>query len=498
MTEINKKIVEFGIGIDRICDSCDYVNLMEYLEEIKSFAEKNNEAESDARIFYYLGTGYSTYSNYMIQSGKKHTDSEVIDIRRWSMYYFRKAWSLYKESDKNYVDFGLMILTNYANELDSAGRVIEALRIYRKILNLNESFSIARGNYGRALQFLANIVNDGGHYNDIHCYAYQAVKKAISIKDKSLHNKALEVFRKIVVNYEDMPIRDLVKESIVYEEYSLGEIEESRYRNWCLENHLFLNPLNEVIELESAFAHDPLTIISYTENIHHTDSVNDSTAEPPRWFAMINQLKEEYAYARYLCYEGMEKYKETHFADRNVKLSLASYDYTNYSIRVEQLKSAFKNLYSILDQIGFFVNDFWELGLEERKADAYNVCKSKIYPKDNVVLMSLYWVLCEFYEKYGEAEQASEKNLALLRNAIEHKFVKVHDYSWNRKLQLEKDSFYHISEDTLKEYTIRLLEIARESLMYLVYAIGIDESKKEKPAFFMPMNLLDYDDEWKK
>ncbi|MDO4301873.1 MAG: LA2681 family HEPN domain-containing protein [Clostridia bacterium] len=497
MTELDKKIIKFGIDIDKFSDSHDYIKLLEYMKKIKLFITQNDEARRDARIFYYLGTGYGTYSDYMIRTGKKHTDLEVINCWRCSMYYFRKSWSLYEESDKSQEELGLRILTNYANGLDSAGRVIEALRIYRKVLKMNENFAIARGNYGRALQFLANMVNDSGHYNDIHCYAYQSVNKAISTKDRSLHEKALEVFRNIILNYENMPIKDAVKEAIVYEKCSLGEIEESEYRNWCLENHLFLNPLNEVIEIESAFAHDPLTITTYTESIHHTDSVNGNTAEPPRWFAMLNQLKEEYVYARYLCYEGMKKYKEAHFADRDVKLSLASYDYTNYSIRVEQLKSAFKNLYSILDQICFFVNDFWKLGLEERKADAYNVCKSKAYPKNNIALMSLYWVLCEFYEKYGEAEQASEKELALLRNAIEHKFVKVHEYSWSRKLQLEEDKFYHISEDNLKKYTIRLLEIARESIMYLVYAIGINESKKEKPSAAIPMELLDYDDEWK-
>jgi hypothetical protein len=497
MVGTQKKIIEIGAKIDKLSDSHDYVKLYEYMETIKSFVEQNEEARYDARIFYYLGTGYSTYSDYIIRAGKKHTDLDVMNLKRWSMYYFRKALSLYEKSDKIYNGLDLMILTNYANALDAAGRVIEALRIYRKVLELNESFSMARGNYGRALQFLANMVNDGGHYKDIHCYAYQAVKMAISSRDQYLYGQAIDAFWKIIENYENMSIKDVVKEPIVYQEYYLGESEESDYRNWCLENHLFLNPLNEVIDLESAFAHDPLTITKYTENVHHTDSMTRNTIEPPRWFAMINQLKEEYAYARYLCYEGMEKYKDVHFADKEVKLSLASYDYSNYSIRIEQLKSAFKNLYSMLDQICFFVNDFWHLGLEERQANAYNVCKAKNYPKDNVVIVSLYWVLCEFYEKYGEAEQASEKDLSLLRNAIEHKFIKVHEYSWSRKLKLESDSFYHISEYNLKKYTMRLLELAREALMYLVYAIGVDESKKKKSGKAVPLHVWDFSDEWK-
>ena len=123
----------------------------------------------------------------------------------------------------------------------------------------------------------------------------------------------------------------------------------------------------------------------------------------------------------------------------------------------------------MLDQICFYVNDFWKLGIKERDADAKHVYKATNYPKDNIALMSLHWVLCEFFEKYGDAEEPSEGDLAVLRNALEHKFVKVHEYTWDRVLQLESDSFYHVSEDALQRNTMRLLELLREAIMYLVY-----------------------------
>ena len=195
---------------------------------------------------------------------------------------------------------------------------------------------------------------------------------------------------------------------------------------------------------------------------------------------------------------GGEKYGDVHFADKDVKLSLASYDYTNYSIRIEQLKSSFRILYSMLDQICFFVNDFWRFGLDEKKANAFHICKASNYPKDNIVLMSLYWVLCEFFEKYGDAQTAAEKDLATLRNAFEHKFVKVHECEWKKALQLESDSFYHVSENDLKVRTMRLLELAREALMYLVFAIGVEESKKEKSEKSVSMMLRDFPDKWKR
>lgn len=57
---------------------------------------------------------------------------------------------------------GLLIYTNYANSLDACGG-IEALRIYREAIELNPLFAMALGNYGRALRFYANTVNDSGH-----------------------------------------------------------------------------------------------------------------------------------------------------------------------------------------------------------------------------------------------------------------------------------------------------------------------------------------------
>ena len=496
--EVRKKIEFYGREIDRLSIGEEYDELKHLIDDMKSFAQTDEEVKNDVSFNYYIGTGYGTYSNYVVRSGSKHTDQSVIDLRRQSMFYLRKGIALYDPTIYSDQRAQLRILTNYANGLDTVGRCLEALRIYRMVLGINDSFSIALGNYGTALKFLANMVNDGGHYKELHCYAYQAIKRALTIDDPDLHELAQASFQCIVDKYESIPSRSILTEDIVYTEYELGKTgEEKEYRTWCLKNHLFLNPLNEVMDVESAFAHDPLTITELSETAHYSDSVSDYSTEPPRWFAMLNQLKEEYIYARYLCFEGLKK-GDVHFADRDVVLSIADNSNIIYSIRIESLKSSFHILYSMFDQICYFINDYWELGFEERRANAYNICKAQNYPKDNYVLFSLYWVLCEFYEKYGNAETAYEKDLAVLRNAIEHKYLKVHQSAWDRKLQSESDNFYHITENDLKKCTMRLLEITREALMYLVYAVGVDNKKKSKSENAVSILLDNYLDEWKR
>lgn len=487
---------KYGEEIDRLTIEKDYEGLEAYLQQVEEFSLSHNVPEY-APIFYYLGTGKAAMADYHRQQGALVTDSIVMEYRKQSFYYMRKAIDLLKECEDSTILL-LHIYTNYANGLDSCGRVIEALRIYRKAIELCPMFGMAVGNYGRALQFYANTVNDSGHYEELHCYAYQAVRRALETGDSNMHESAIKYFQRMVKEYEASCDSTYLSEPIVHNQYNLGDLEEREYRLWCLGKHLFLNPLNDLIEQEAAFAHDPLTITRYTEMINKNEVDERREGEPPKWFAMLNQLKEEYVYARFLCFEGTVKQGEVHYADKEVKLSLASYDYANYSIRIEELKSAYKTLFSIFDQIGFFINEFWELGFQERTADAYHVFKCTKYPKDNVALTALYWSYCEFVERFGNAESASEEGLKTLRNALEHKFVKVHEYDYKGQLQIENDRFYHVSEEELKLYVIRLLELAREWIIEIVYAVGIEESKKGKNDKAVHMGIIDFEDDWKR
>ena len=479
--------------IDNLTIEKNYQELCNYLPKVKLFAD-SHESPEYAPIFYSLGTGNSILADYYQKTDK--TAEESKQYRKTSLYYFRKTLSLLKPYNVNQ-RLLLSIYTNYANGLEACGRITEALRIYREAMSLDPTFSMAVANYGRTLKVYANLVNDQGHSTDLHCFAYQAIKSALNNRDESFHDQAIIIFEEIIHEYDNSPIKQYLSKPIKYKKYCLGREDEQEYRLWCLKNHIYLNPLNDLLDQETAFAHDPLTITCYTEHVSRDGVDSRKNGEPPKWFAMLNQLKEEYIYARYLCYEGTEKINKLHYADKEVKLTLSSFDYVNYSIRLEQLKAAFKTLYSIFDQIAFFINEFWGLGLSEKQADAAHVFKNKKYPKDNLALLAMFWSHSEFVEIFGEAESASEGNLRTLRNAIEHKFVKIHQNLNDKRLQLEEDSFYHISEYELKNDVIRLLELAREWILELVYGIGIEERKNIKTANAVHFNINDFDDTWK-
>ena len=492
---VSSNYIEYGMKMDYFTINKDFEGMKSLLIEMKDLI-MDEESIEFAPFFYFIGTGYSVLCDHERVTDRSMQNVEANEYRKLSLYYFRKAIALFEKSEHR-PDMLLSVYTNYANALDSCGRVIEALSVYRKAIDFYPKFGMAVGNYGRALEFYANMVNYGGQYEDLHWHAYQALQRALTCRDANMHEEAINYFERKVKEYQDNFNPDALKESITYPESDLGNKEEKEYRIWCLNNHLFLNPHNDLMEIESAFAHDPITITHFTED-ERKENKDSRAGEPPRWYAMLNQLKEEYVYARYLCFEGSNHKDEIHFADKEVKLSLASFEYANYSIRIEQIKSAYKTLFSIFDQIGYFINDFFNIRLKERDASADRVFKSSKYPMDNVAMVALYWCYCEFSEKYGEADNPSEKNLKILRNALEHKFVKVHEYPYDKKLELEDDNFYHISEADLINQTIRMLQLARERIMELVYAIGIEESKKKNSDKAIHLDIIDFDDEWKR
>lgn len=482
--------------IDKFTDSLDYSGLETYLLRIEPTSIPDN-IPSYGPIFYYIGTAFGTLADWKRKHEEIQADSFSFKYKKKSLLYLRKSINLL-ETDKKHSQLLLCAYTNYANALDSCCRVIESLRIYRKAIQSCPNFGMALGNYGMALQFYANTVNDSGHRSELHCFAYQAIKSALASHDPNLHEAARKSFAKVLSEYDATGQKKLLEAPIVFKSYPMGIDEELAYRKWCLENHLFLNPLNDVMELESAFAHDSLVIASYIEKISDKPNEKENEVEPPKYFSMLNQLKEEYIYARFLLFEGTECTQEMHYADKNVRITLSSYDYVKYSIRIEQIKSAFKILFSIIDQVAFAINSYWNLSIKERNASAENVFKNKSYPKDNVALLALYWSYNEFSDNFYESESGSERDLKTLRNALEHKFVKIHEYPDDRKLVIENDDFYHISEDDLKKYVLRLLEISREFIMEFTYAIGIEESKyKTKNIVTVPLRLADFDDEWK-
>ena len=112
--------------------------------------------------------------------------------------------------------------------------------------------------------------------------------------------------------------------------YEIGAAEEERaYRLWCLDNTLFLNPLNDL---------GPHRIAA--RDILHLPPFVTPIDEPPALLGLFNRLKQEFVTARWLNYDGTRS-EGVHFADRSVSL-YNTLDYPTYSIAIEKVKAAYR------------------------------------------------------------------------------------------------------------------------------------------------------------
>lgn len=507
----------YALQFDMASDNSDIELVRKLLGEVEEFLKNHSDAVY-APLYYCLGTSYGNLRahGYPLSGTTEATilSSDEIDTSlEREIYYFRHCLELLdgdklsKEEFKPYIiGLRLQLYTNYANTLEDCGRKAAAMKYYRNVLSINPSFGMAEGNIGRVLQHYSALVHDQGHKDYLHHFAYRYLRSSLNRTD--VHESAKRIFQRCINTYPTEIRESFLEKRLDIPEYSLGEIEEELYRKWCLHHHLFLNPLNDLPQELSCFATDSLQLPDMVTSIEQI--------EPPKYYGMFNQLKQEYIYSRYLCYVASTEPEETHFADKETHL-IDILDYPQYSIRIEGLKTAFRQLYSLFDKVAFLVNDYWELGIHERdinyktiwlkgyrRGEKYYKYNKELAVDNNIALKSMFWIHNEFNRRFGEADSPHAKHMKVLRDALEHKFVKVHEgILWDGKenQELGQDSFYHITEHALLQYTMSLLEIVREWLIDLTMAIHIEEKNRRKDYgenAVATMPLIEFYDEWKR
>ena len=113
------------------------------------------------------------------------------------------------------------------------------------------------------------------------------------------------------------------------------------------------------------------------------------------------------------------------------------------------------------------------------------------------------WIYKDFNECFGDSPNPELKKFNVLRNALEHKYVKVHSdilYD-NSEPYIDQEGTYHISEGDLYRFTHELMCLIRELIIELSMAVHISESGlfdcDESPKFVPNITLGMYEDEWK-
>lgn len=281
--------------------------------------------------------------------------------------------------------------------------------------------------------------------------------------------------------------------SYEYPEESLGKSnQEKEYRQWALDNRLFLNPLND-LGARSIAANDVLFFPSFVIPRSHG---LERKGRPPEVYGMYNQLKQEYVSTRLLLYESLkESTEKLHFSDKRVKL-VDTLDYRLHRLWIEKMKMAFLSAYAILDKIAYLINLHWDLQIPQHKINFRTIwyksgnrkagLRDEFTILDNWPLRGLFWLSKDIFHELDDVTPIDPvaRQLHHIRTHIAHKYLTVHDIMWDAGNYIGEhghDVSYPINQDELKTYGLKLLKLVRNALIYVSLGAHFQEAYLGEP-----------------
>ena len=305
--------------------------------EISSQVDASQFQKSDMATFhYFVGNAWS----YLYQLKRKDGEFpfEGIELNQQIISY-RSALKNFDSKTNSILK--CQVLTNLGNLFSDIGRFSEAQDFYDKALGLKSDFGMAIGNKGYSIFSYARVIFDP---NQQFIFFHKAHQFLLASKKPDVYDEAWQFFKNIAKHIETQYKKETLNQTLSFKDYFKRKSKkEVTYRKWCMENKLFLNPLNDIIQ-ESVATTDYL----------FTPSMTFQYKEEPIYFSIFNQIKQEFVSSRFIFYEAKTSNKP-HFSDKEVKI-IDTLDYSTYSYNLEKVKIAFRVSYSILDKIAYFLN----------------------------------------------------------------------------------------------------------------------------------------------
>lgn len=503
------EIIKFKTKVDllgELIDSSYFFKKKEgMLKAIKIFKELQSSKippDQYTRLFYYGGNAYSDLDTFL-NKGKSsiwNWDRELIEKEIISYRLALKEKYLINVED----NLKCQIYTNLGNLFSDIGRVIEAQNCWRKALKINSKFPMALCNKGKGFFEYSKMLYDRNHRNIFLKLAYKLIKPGLK---GDLAPDARNHFQEIIDFICKISPSHYLRGDFKFKEYSLGRSKKEKYyRKWCLQNCLFLNPLNEIGNY-TAFAHD---IISTPPM-----KISDKNDLCPIYQGFFSHIKQEFNTARYLLYLGLNDLGDK-FLNKGLHL-VDTLDYPEYGVNIEFTKIAFRLFYSIFDKIAFFINEYYDLRIPKDKVTLKKiwgtfdktqnrlVIRKEFKERENLALRGLYWLSKDiFYESghYRESLEPEAKKIAEIRNHLEHKYLKIHYiFTENSPKKIESNFFdslsFSIQRLDFESKTMKLAKLAREAIIYSLLSIHINEKvdrkKLKEDEMIIDMPIFEYE-----
>ena len=437
------------------------------IEEVKKQIDKSDKIYADC--CYDIADGISTIFQLRQQNSKEYYvgNSQI----EYAKSNYREALDIRNNDPRFWI--------NYGNLLNGRlGRSLEALQMYENAIKIDPENSMALANKGYVQGLFAHSIKREAGFVLMHEACYN-LNRALEI---GLDADPKVYFSKIIENYKsyfDKAI-NFDKEIECYDNIkkTRGKFKHF-YRKFCHQEMLFLNPLGNNHRCEAAL-YDPLILNKFLVNIKEDDD------RYYRFSGYLNQLKQEYATARYLSVQSFYKDKSIKFVDDDVIL-INTLDYPAFTIHLELAKSAFRIAFSILDKIAFVINEYFKLGADPTRLYFRNLSSLK----DNKIIKSLMPVknpfLSALIDLANDFENGHYKQIKEIRRAFEHRFMSIHlDFAiprYSRKeilidIDIENKDVLLLRVSEFRDRLLETLRISKFAIYYLVLMIEWNEQLK--------------------
>jgi len=469
---MNALIEEIGRQVDIASDDKDADRLRILSKQCQNVIEDASSIDKiilkffEANCYGALVKIESTNEEYLWSWNNDERVSEILALRQAvSNTSFSSLPALWQ----------CKILTNLGNRLNNLGRFVDALKYWDSALQIMPNFAMALGNKGIGLIYYGQSLYDYSHTGILTAAAKNIFKQSIS-KDALWDSGEQPDVKAQFTQYYNSSVKylDNIQYDIEFDldQWTLGNSEEEvNYKQWCLNNRLFLSPLNDILKYSAA-----------AQDVIHLPNHKYKIDEPARFPNYYNLLKQEYVTARYMLYEAMNT-ETQHISDNDVLL-LSGHDGVEFGYRTEQLKIAYRLTYSIFDKIALFLNDYFSVGLNPGSVSFRKVW-GKVINKEfelhtcfanskNSPLRGLYYLSKDLFdEDYVDVALPDAQELASLRNRIEHRFLSLQEYAASVQ---DTDIHSYITISDFEDKTLRILSMAREALIYLSLAMHREEA----------------------
>jgi len=465
---------EFGMLADQFIINSDHVSLATLVERFTKHDFEFPHPIYEAHYLYCLGNCYSELYRYRCTEWYSEDLMNAIIYYRKALHTIPKAdWKEHEKNIEAYNNLRSMVETNLASRLSSQGRTLCCIAHYDKAISIDNNPVAIMAKADNEL-FLGQSLYDNGHSEYHFLMAYELVIKGIENINELYPDQRIPLkeggrlfnFKKWFEGTFEISSFNYFKE--YNEEFTSNK--HKQYLEWCAKNRLFLNDLNDVCEYPITYQ-DIFSLPSFVHSLNSSLVMHEELA----YHGNYDELKNDYCYARYLIFISKNIPNESSHMFNTTFQHVDDMSHSINNLKVAQLKSSFRTVYSIFDKVAYLISRFFDLNdlKHDKKLSIDNLFRDftgksngewkphkKLKDSDNHFIHALFYILRDI-RKVGNSDTVTKwldpnaVAFADIRNAMEHRSLKIVD-DFGYELATSYNS-YHDDEFKKKKKLVHTL-----------------------------------------